>query len=225
MNEVTARIQAYEMLKTSIMDGRVKPGDHLREEHLAEEYGVSRTPIRQAIRQLADEGLVEIGENKRSYVTDVSPAQLEQLFDVQALLESYSAGLAASRMTDEMLHLIRAAQDQLEANYRAQESEDDRQYLEDNSRFHRAIHACNGNPKLFHIVDKVVDTSYAMFIKIGRVTESETAIDYHRHIISALEARDSEMARLYMRTHVETVRRLYRALLTEHNHKSGPVRR
>jgi DNA-binding GntR family transcriptional regulator len=225
MNEVTARTQAYEMLKTSIMDGRVKPGAHLREEHLAEEYGVSRTPIRQAIRQLADEGLVEIGENKRSHVMDVSPAQLEQMFDVQALLESYSAGLAAARMTDEMLDRIRAAQDQLEANYRAQKSEDDRMYLEDNSRFHRAIHACNGNPKLFHIVDKVVDTSYAVFIKIGRVTESETAIDYHHRIISALETRDSEMAQLYMRTHVETVRRLYRALFNEHSHKTSPARR
>jgi DNA-binding GntR family transcriptional regulator len=221
MNEITARLQAYEMLKASIMEGRVKPGEHLREEHLAEEYGVSRTPIRQAIRQLADEGLIEIGENKRSYVTDVSPSQLEQMFDVQALLESYSAGLAAARMTDEMLNRIRATQDLLETNYRTQKSEDDRQYLEDNSRFHRAIHACNGNPKLFHIVDKVVDTSYAVFIKIGRVTESETAIDYHRRIISALEARDSEMAQLYMRTHVETVRRLYRALFKEHNSKGG----
>lgn len=225
MSEITARHQAYELLKSSIIDGRVKPGDQLREEHLAEEYGVSRTPIRQAIRQLASEGLIEIGENKRSYVTDVTPTQLEQMFDVQALLESYSAGLAAARMTEEMLDRIRAAQDALEAHYYTQKSEDDRIFLQDNSRFHRAIHACNGNPRLFNIVEKLVDTPYAVFIKTGRVTESETAIDYHRRIIGALEARDSEMAQLYMRTHVETVRRQYRELLNQHNKTNSHARR
>lgn len=215
MSDVTAHAQAYTLLKTAILKGEFRPGDALREEQLAAAYGVSRTPIRQAMRQLVSEGLIEIGENKRSHVIDIDAATLEQMFDVQAMIESYSAGLAAERMTDERLAEIKAIQSALEADYFGGTAHDDSVYFEHNTRFHTAVHRCNGNPRLYDIVENLVEVPVAMFIKFGRSTNSDVSIDYHRKIIEALELRDARLTSLLMQTHIETVRQEYRQLLRQ----------
>lgn len=212
MAEKTFKHEAYTLLKAAIMEGEFLPGDHLREEHLAAAFGVSRTPVRQAIRRLEAEGLVHIGDNKRSYVMDVDVSLFEQMFDIQAMLESYSAGLAAPNMTDESIASIIEIEDHLEHHYFREGADDDRGFLELNAEFHQAIHSHNGNPRLFNMVKHLAELPGALFIKYGDVTDSEASIAAHRQIIEALQERDAEMAALRMKLHIEEVRRQYRRL-------------
>ena len=90
-------------IRNAIFTGKFPPGYQLKEEELAQQLDVSRTPVRQAIRSLADQGLVEIRANRRSYVTDINEVQFEELFDLLSFLESYSAGLAAAKISDEAI--------------------------------------------------------------------------------------------------------------------------
>eukprot|EP01031_Cornospumella_fuschlensis_P015528 gene15528-18984_t len=99
----TAKLRTYQTIRKAILSGTFPPGSHLREEELSELCETSRTPVRQAIRRLADEGFVTIGANKRSYVADVDEIHAEEIFDFLACLESYLAGLAALRITPEKL--------------------------------------------------------------------------------------------------------------------------
>ena len=98
----TAKQRAYEKIRKSIFSGTFPPGSHLREEELARVCKASRTPVRQAIRMLASEGLVTIGANKRCYVSNVDETHAEEIFDLLAFLEGYSAGLAAERIGKQM---------------------------------------------------------------------------------------------------------------------------
>ena len=90
----TAIKTAYNAIFEGIIQRTYLPGYHLREEVFSEILNISRTPVRQAIRQLAAEGLVDIKENRRSYVKDVSEENIEIIYDILANLESYSVGLA-----------------------------------------------------------------------------------------------------------------------------------
>ena len=95
----TALARAYATIRTGILDGRFRPGDRLREEHLAEISGVSRTPVREALRRLATEGLVELTPGLGAFVSSWSVADLEAIFAVRALVEAAVAEQAARHLT------------------------------------------------------------------------------------------------------------------------------
>ena len=97
----TAQDRAYETIRNAILSGVFPPGSQLRQEDLADKYEMSRTAVRFAIQALADDGLVEIGDTRRSFVADVTETHAEEIFDIIAVLEPYSAGLAAERATDD----------------------------------------------------------------------------------------------------------------------------
>ncbi|NIB38907.1 GntR family transcriptional regulator [Pseudomaricurvus alkylphenolicus] len=204
---------AYSGIRKSIFDGDFPPGFHLREEELAETFEVSRTPVREAMRRLVEEGLVEIRENRRSYVSDVSPQELEDIFDVLSMLESYSVSLAAKRITDEQLEELKGLQDQLESC-----GEEDESFIRLNSQFHKALHRISGSKRLYDIIVQLVNFPSTCYLKVGVHTENDTANQQHRNIIDALERRDADWAALQMKMHTETVRQEYRQLL---NAKTG----
>ena len=187
------------------MDGEYSPGFHLKEEELCIQCNASRTPIRQAMRMLVDEGLVTVGSNRRCSVADVSEAHASEMYDVISMLESYSAGLAAKNATAEALEEIKALGAELEAVVE-QDPDNMHAYMKLNSDFHKAVHRASGNKSLYELILRVVDFPLTLFLKLGKVTESDSALLEHREIIEAIENRDTEFAALLMKKHIERVR-------------------
>ena len=208
----TAKEKAYNRIRNTILSGTFPPGFQLKEEELSEFCGVSRTPVRQAIQRLAGEGLVTIRENHRSYVTDLTEEEFEQAFDIAAMLESYSAGLAAGLITDETLQRLEELESRMEKL-----SEDDirdyHRFLELNMEFHNLIHQASGNRSLFEMIQRVPDIANTILLKSGDMKSMKDAQADHRNIIAALEMRDSNLAELLMRVHIESIRRSMRRLV------------
>jgi DNA-binding GntR family transcriptional regulator len=212
----TAKLRTYQTIRKAILSGTFPPGSHLREEELSELCNTSRTPVRQAIRRLADEGLVTIAANKRSYVADVDETHAEEIFDFLAFLESYLAGLAATRITPEKLadlHSVLELQKQLIATH----PDDDQRYLELNIQFHRLIHQAGGSPILLEIASRVENFTQSLYLKHGRATENAGLVDQHEQLFDALASGDKIRSELLMRLHVESVRKECREIWLDLN--------
>lgn len=204
----TAVKQAYEHIRNAIFKREFPPGFHLREEEFAETLSMSRTPVRQAIRQLATEGLVDIKENRRSYVTDVADEDFDLIFDLVALLESYSVKRAAGRLTADQIAELQSIEDELEAA----DPDDDSSFLEANARFHNLLHDASGSRLLRKMIDLVISYPMLFYLKAGVHTENTTAAKEHREIIDAILNGSPDYAALKMRVHTETVRQQYKSI-------------
>ena len=209
----TAKEQAYARIRNTILSGTFPPGFQLKEEELSEFCGVSRTPVRQAIQRLASEGLVTVRENRRSYVTDLTEQEFEQAFDVASMLESYSAGLAAERISEDALQILRDLEEQMEKLAEGSDREY-RKFLELNMEFHNLIHQASGNRNLYEMIQRVPDIANTILLKTGDMKSMKDAQADHRNIIAALEMRDPDLAELQMKVHVESIRRFMRRLLS-----------
>ena len=203
----TAQHHAYRRIRKAILNGIFPPGTQLRQEQLADQFDMSRTSVRYALQALANDGFVEIGDTRRSFVADVSPTHAEQMYDILAMLEGYSAGLAATQATDEDVAELRALIDEM-----ASEMDDDLAYLDTNSRFHRKVHEMSGNRTLRDLIERLVDFPQTLYLKLGTSTESVAANEEHRRLVDAIQRRDRSLAELEMRLHIETRRREARLL-------------
>lgn len=207
----TANKLAFERIRNAIFTGKFPPGYQLKEEQLAKQLDVSRTPVRQAIRSLADQGLVEIRSNRRSYVTDINEVQFEELFDLLSFLESYSASLAARNITDEAIDRLK----ELNAGMKKTiESKDNAEFLKLNAEFHRIIHDHSGSDKVDELLSRIIQFPHNLYLKFGQIPDWHNAksVIEHQQIIEALESRDREFTRVRMRAHTESVRIAFREL-------------
>ncbi len=212
----TARERIYQKIRTRILNSNFPPGYQLKEEELAGDYGVSRTPIRQAIRQLVDEGLVTIRANRRAHVADVNENQFEELFDLLSFLESYSAGLAAVRISDDTLAELRDISTKMAEIVTANPNAN-REFLDLNSRFHKTIHRASGNDKLYGLIQRIIEFPHNLYLKFGQINSMHNprSLLQHEQILDALAAHDRDLAALCMRMHTESVRRSFRELWSD----------
>ncbi len=208
----TAQQAAYSKIRHAILTGVFRPGVQLRQEELAEEFDMSRTAVRFAIQALADDGIVEISDTRRSFVADVTETHAEETFDILAMLEPYSAALASDRASDEDIQELRSLIEEM-----GKVIEDDVAFLELNSRFHRKIHSLSGNRALRELIERIVDFPTTLYLKLGQSTESMGAHDDHQRILAAFEKRDSELVAMEMKAHVEYRRREFREQWVEYN--------
>lgn len=201
----TAQDRAYATIRKAILNGQFPPGSQLRQEDLAAKFDMSRTSVRFAIQALADDGLVEIGDTRRSYVADITETHAEETFSILGLLEPYSAGLAAERATSEDIEELRELIRQMDVAMA-----DDLAFLEFNSKFHKKIHRMSGNRALAELIERIVDFPQTLYLKLGQSTESTGANEDHVRIVDALERGDRELVELEMRMHIEYRRREFR---------------
>lgn len=196
---VSLRVLAYDALKKAIMNmdiyGTSQP-IRLDERQLSSELGVSRTPIREAITLLEQEGFVRSVPRRGIFVVRKTKAQILELIAVWAALESMAARLAASRASDKDLsHLKRV--------YGSDEAEDDvSEYSEKNVAFHQAIIRLCGNSQIMDLSDNLILHMRAIrAVSIRQEGRYETSKREHRGIIAALEARDADKAERLVREH------------------------
>jgi len=200
-----ASVAATELIRQAILDGRIDPGSRLKEEELARELGISRTPVREALLMLQAEGLIETTPNRGAVVRTHDAADLIDLYQLRALLEGYAARLAAARVSEDELALLRESCDRFDRVA----GDDVRQLVEENLWFHSAIHAAAGSPRLSDMVRRVIELPlvYRSYVWYSP-DQKRISAHYHRQITNALSARDAERAELVMREHIFEARDL-----------------
>jgi len=190
-------------ISDEILRGQLGPGVPLDEAELARRFGVSRTPVREAIRLLAASGLVDARPHRSAVVARPTEDQLLEMFEALRELEALCAGLAAERMTiAEHERLL----DVNETLLRALEKGDPQRYHEANETFHAAIYAGAHNTYVARLTaetrDRIAPFSRVQFRASGRLSRSQAE---HERILTALIARDPARASAAMRGHIESV--------------------
>lgn len=188
------------VLEDDIATGRIKLGARLDEASLAERFGVSRTPVREALQQLAAVGLVEIRPYRGAVVSSPDPRRLMEMFEVMAELEAMCGRLAARRLTE--AH-ERALIDCLEACADAATVGDTDAYYYENERFHRAIYAASGNAFL---ADQALalHKRLAPFRRLQLRVRNRLGVSQREHegIVAAIVAGEGDQAAAALRSHV-----------------------
>lgn len=198
-------MNAYNFIKDGIIQGKYQPGMRLTEEYLAQELKISRTPIREAIKQLKTEGLI-IPLKKGVSVRDFTKEDIRQIYDLRTLLEGYSAAQAAASRTEEDLIKLAEANSLYEEainQYVEGDFEQIVKIVEMNQLFHDAIISASKNQHIhFHIskvvVVPIVFRSFYWYSK----EKLKRSLDYHKIILNAIECRDTERARIAMHEHI-----------------------
>jgi DNA-binding GntR family transcriptional regulator len=187
-----------EALRDRILSGAIPPGERLVESRLSEELGVSRMPVREALRQLASEGLVTIEPRRGASVTSFSPEQVRELVEVRATLEGLNAKLAAQRHDARQIAEMEKI---LEEGARLASVGDPATLMQMNQRFHDALGSIAANSVLQDIMRSLRDRTALLFAPINR-TRGEQNWDEHAAILRAVIKGDAELASLLAMRHV-----------------------
>ena len=197
-------VQVAERLRVGIDSGELAPGARLNEVELCNDMGVSRTPLREAIRSLATEGLVELQPNRGAIVSVVSSEDVTEILPIMASLEGLGGRLAAVNMKSEKILQVRNIHNQMIGHYSNGAVDD---YFETNRLIHELITEGSGNQTL-------VDTINNLSAKVRRARFSAhmtqeswaKAVAEHEEMIDALESRDSNRLESVLIQHIETKR-------------------
>ena len=194
--------RAYQEIRHRIIQGDLEMGQWLREEDLSESVGVSRTPVREALRRLSMEGLVTYEPNRGAQVCSWSVEELQEIFGLRALVEPYACGLAAAKADDNLIFDLRVLLERMEES-RLAGYPDLAKHSDLNNRFHERILEASGNP---HIRVAVRATIHIPLVLRTFKAYSREGLDrsqmHHRELLRAIEAGDSTWAQATMRTHV-----------------------
>jgi DNA-binding GntR family transcriptional regulator len=187
-------------LREQIFSKKLLPGSWLDEQSLADQFGISRTPMREAIKVLASEGLVTIKMRRGAYVTEVFRSDLEQIFTILSLLEGQAAKEAATKATEAQLNLLDHLHHRLET---AAADRDIEQFFEINVKFHELLQAIAGNRWMNGVI-----TDLRKVLKLHRrdsLTSTgrlQNSLLEHREILRALLKRDEAAAKRAMQKHL-----------------------
>lgn len=207
-------IQVANRLRDMIVHGDLKPGERVPFAVLAAELGVSLTPLREAFKVLAEDGLVEQSPNRGVRVLPYTAAEATALFEVIAELESLAARLACERMSDDDLANLEALHEEMRGEYeeRAKDS-----YFDLNSRIHETIVALSGNPVLIRTHTRLmVRANRGRYIAIIDEDRWREAMDEHEAVMDAFRRRDSEAAHAIWHKHLTRSGEVVSAVLEQH---------
>jgi DNA-binding GntR family transcriptional regulator len=198
--------QVAERLRADILEGRLHPGEWLRQERLAQELGVSQMPVREALKQLAAEGLVEHVPYRGARVVQFSHEDVEDLYECRAFIEGTAAHHAATRITEQQLLELASLRDAMAA---CQTPVDLAEYRELNRRFHEIIFTASQRSFLVRTLAQLWSAFPTMLwsniprVAVTSVPErDEPDVAEHAEIVAALVARDPERAERAVRAHI-----------------------
>jgi DNA-binding GntR family transcriptional regulator len=209
-------------LRADILEGRLPMGAPLRHEQLAARFGVSRTPIREALRKLQATGLVEVSPNRGAVVRTPARTELIEVYELRADLEGFACELACARASDEELDLLESAQERLAAaieGVRLDEASFDTVVADANGAFHGAVHSAARNARLHATIRDLQHFFPRDSVWRAIADDPETLhamnVGEHERIAAALRARRPAQARQAMRDHVSGAGRILLAYLDE----------
>jgi len=205
---------AYTAIRGGILSGTYASGQHLTGETLAAAIGVSRTPVREALRRLDAEGLVRVVPNQGAYVTGFTVDDIAQMFALRAVLESYACELATPRLTDAQINRIAEFAEHTHSLAVDRPDLHEQHLARANSELHLTIIGAAGNARLAAMIASV--TELPVVLRTLRVYSQEDLLrsaGHHRELAVAFRARDPVWASAVMRSHLLAARR---AILGEH---------
>jgi len=203
--------KAYSRIRAGIMSGELAPGQHLKEEELAELSGVSRTPVRDALRKLEADDFVERHDNQRVFVSSWSDGEIEDIFVLRAMLEGFAAARAAEAITAEQLatmrHHHKAIEDAVDANGHI----DPDIFMTNNRAFHNTIIDAAHSPRLATILQRLVEQPVVLRTLVSyNAKDLHRSIEQHAEILDALEAGDAIWANAAMTGHIHHAQRVFK---------------
>lgn len=202
---------AYESVRSQILDGSFKPGERLLEEDLAHRLGVSRTSVRDGLRRLAGEGLVRTEANRGTFVMEFSSSEVDEIFQLRAMLEGHATALAALHGQDSHWQALAEAATDIDeqlARPDADDAERHMQFQQSNMRFHEVILQASGSRRLQSLTRSLIELPLVTIkqhvwpgeVRIRRSNEQ------HWELIAALRARDPLLSRLRVQAHILSAR-------------------
>ncbi len=208
----TAWEQAYLALRRRLADGTYPPGAHLREEDLAAQLGVSRTPVREALRRLDAEGWLRVVPNQGAFAAEWSRAEIEEIFDLRALLEPLAAEHAAMAPTTQGLSALRVACDAGEAALPAEDLAAIERVSDANVRFHQAVWSMSGLGRTrAMLMSLAVPPMILRNFRSFDQANLRRSLAQHREMTEAIAARNPAWAGAVMRAHVQAGKAVFLA--------------
>jgi DNA-binding GntR family transcriptional regulator len=199
--EASLTSQVREAIRGLIVDGRLVPGTLHSVQALSNQFGVSRTPVREALIDLAQQGMVRFERNRGVRILQTSLHNLEEIFALRLLLEVAATYRAAHLMGPGKLQQLNR---HAELMARAAEATDSRRRIEHDRAFHTVILEASGNHQLATFVSRLRDLIYARGLSsvVGRMRSAMDSVEEHRRVLRAIEAHDPELAAEEMKLHV-----------------------
>ena len=198
--EKSLRGQVFDKIRSDILNGKYKRGEELVESSIGKELGISRTPVREAIRQLELEGLVQLVPNKGAFVTGISEKDVRDIYLIRARLEGLAARMAAKNITPELLDAMEETVVLSEYHAKKEHYE---QVCEMDSKFHKLLYKASGSRILEHTLTDfhqyVLRVRMASIMKKRRMEKSN---DEHDAILTAIREHDEEKAELVATRHI-----------------------
>jgi len=191
----------FNTLRQAILKGELEPGERLMEIQLAERLGVSRTPVREAIRKLELEGLVNMVPRKGAEVASISEKNLRDVLEVRRALEELAVDLACTRLTGEDIKSLKEINKKFQT---VMNSKDATIIAETDEAFHDIIYIGTGNDRLIQMLSNLREQMYRY--RLGYVKDKSTRsnlVQEHDVIIQALEERNVEDAKAVIRRHID----------------------
>jgi len=206
------RERIYLEIRDEITLGNLKPGERLTEDKLSKQFKASKTPIREALRQLESESLIVFERNRGITVSKLSIKQVKEIYGLRSLLEGYAARLFCERATEKDLAYLRDLHKSLE---RVNKAHSIKEWVHYNNLFHAYIIERTSNDNLNSVVDtlkrRVYRLSYIGATIPGKLDEY---LKTHEKLIEACEKKDGDMAEKYMKRHIEDIKDFLIGILT-----------
>lgn len=203
-----------ETMREAIVNGTLKPGERLMEIQLAEELGVSRTPVREAIRKLELEGFVVMIPRRGTYVAGLSIKDINEVFEIRTALDVLAAGLAAERITEEELEQMERLMVEIGEHI---DKGDMEAIITLDSEFHDILYKASRNDRLVGIINNLRE-QFTRFrsISIAYPGRLKNTLEEHRQLVEAIAQRNSDVAQQLAREHMENAEQ---TLLMEMNER------
>jgi len=198
----TLREKILEMIRDAILKGTMKPGERVSEPELAERFGISRTPIREAFRQLESEGYLEVIPRKGAVVASLSERDIEEFYAIKILLEGFAAKMAAEKLTEKDIDRLESINERLK---KVAADGDVKRFFRVHNEFHDLFIKAAGNDKLYEMISQLVMRFKRLRLaSLSQPGRMEISVEEHRNMIEAFKKRDGERADSLVR-HAATI--------------------
>jgi DNA-binding GntR family transcriptional regulator len=224
-DQLSLQERTYQSLRSALLEGEYLPGERIYEAMLAQALGVSRNPVREAIRRLQQDGLLDVRPHYGIYVAEIPADEIEDVYRIRGALEATAAGLAAERMTDEeVAELGRILAEQQAAAARSDGPPREAVSAAQADRFHHAIHVGARSPRLLTLLEQI----YAQVTHFRNLTlrlpgRAKVSAEGHAAIYEAIAARNQHGAEERMRDHIDDARQALVRQVSE-GHLPEPAR-
>ena len=217
--------KAYRAIREGIMRGTYSQGSHITAQDLAASTGISRTPVREAMRRLHSEGMIQIIPNRGAFVARWDEDEIAQIYDLRILLESFAAELAARRIDEGQLATLQSLAEEMQELVRLKNASAE-EIADVNDRFHKTVLRACGNPRLQDMLATIVEMPLVLStFRQYNLEELRRSANQHSELVAALEVHDPEWARSVMAAHIMSARHtLLRSLNERDEAASGADR-